>query len=147
MHGTMNRHGVTFRVKFNSRAHFTKRGPRLCISARRRNSIPNWIPYREHYFTLFPATRAGRARNLLSLRLFRVSVTLFAPFLAVVGETARWFLELCNYLGFVLRLTAGRIIARSSGGGGTRWPPISPSCPTWCRPVQPWPGSPTNLQF
>lgn len=83
-------------------------------------------------------------KKLLSLRLFRVSTSLSAPFLVAVGETARWFFELCNYLGFVLRLTAGRIIAKSSDGGGTRWPPTSRSSPTWCRPVQPWPGSPTN---
>jgi len=83
-------------------------------------------------------------KKLLSLRLFRVSTSLSTPFLVVIGETARWFFELCNYLGFVLRLTAGRIIARSSDGGGTRWPPTSRSSPTWCRPVQPWPGSPIN---
>lgn len=57
------------------------------------------------------------------------------------------FIELCNYLGFVLRLTAGRIIAKSSGGGGTKWPPISPNCPTWCRHVQPWPGNRTNWPY
>lgn len=41
-------------------------------------------------------------------------------------------------------LTAGRITARSSAGGGIRWPRTSPSCQTWCPPAALWHANQTS---
>ncbi len=41
-------------------------------------------------------------------------------------------------------LTAGRITARSSAGGGIRWPLTSRSCQTWCPPAALWRANQTS---